>query len=85
MITELRAPKTGMTAENVEIMQWHKQEKDHVEKEEIILTIETEKVSYDIESPRTGYLVSILAAEGDTVPVGRVIACIGDSPDERSE
>ena len=85
MITELRAPKTGMTAENVEIMQWHKKEKECVEKEEIILTIETEKVSYEIESPRTGYLVRILAAEGDTVPVGQVIARIGDSPDERSE
>lgn len=83
MITELRAPKTGMTAETVEIMNWHKKEGDRIEKEEIVLTIETEKVSLDVESPRSGFLVKIVAAEGETVPIGQTIALIGDTPDER--
>ncbi len=79
MIHELRAPKTGLTAETVEIMQWHKREQDCVEKDEILLTIETEKVSLDVEAPCSGVLLKILAAEGETVPVGQVIAHIADS------
>ena len=72
-----------MTAETVEIMNWHKKEGDRIEKEEIVLTIETEKVSLDVESPRSGFLVKIVAAEGETVPIGQTIALIGDTPDER--
>ena len=87
VIIEFRAPKTGLTVEKVEIIQWHKKERDYVEKEEILVTIETDKVSLDIPSPLSGQLVKILAREGETAPVGQVIALIADvsekNPDKR--
>ena len=82
MITEFRAPKTGLTAKKVEIIQWHKREKEYVEKEEILLTIETDKVSLDIPSPISGWLVKIVSKEGESVSVRQVIALIADSLEE---
>ena len=85
MITKLLAPKTGLTAESVEIVEWHKKEGDRVEKEEDLLTVETEKASIEVEADRSGYLTKILAQAGETVPVSHPICLIGDSPDEKTE
>lgn len=82
MITQVRAPKTGLTVEKVDIIQWHKREKERVDEEEILLTVETDKVSLDIPSPRSGWLLKILFEEGESVSVGTVIALIADAPDE---
>jgi pyruvate dehydrogenase E2 component (dihydrolipoamide acetyltransferase) len=82
MITQLVAPKTGLTAENVQIIAWLKRQGDAVAKDEVILTIETEKATVDVEAPRSGYLAKILTPAGQSVPVAHVIALITDSPDE---
>ena len=85
MISEIRAPKTGLTAETLTITKWHKKEGDDVEKDELLLTIETEKTTLDINASRTGYLLKIMAQEGDTVPVSRVIGLIADSANEQQK
>lgn len=85
MISEIRAPKTGLTAETLTITKWHKKEGDDVEKDELLLTIETEKTTLDINASRTGYLIKIMAQEGDTVPVSRVIGLIADSANEQQK
>lgn len=85
MITQVRAPKTGFTVENVEIIQWHKREKERVDEEEVLLTVETDKVSLDIPSPRSGWLVKILFQEGESVSVGTVIALIADTSEETAD
>jgi len=82
MITEIRAPKTGLTAETITIIKWHKGEGDTIAKDELLLTIETEKTTLDIEARRSGYLVRITAQEGDTVPISNIIGYIADSADE---
>jgi len=82
MITEIRAPKTGLTAETITIIKWHKGEGDTIAKDELLLTIETEKATLDIEARRSGYLVRITAQEGDIVPISKVIGYIADSADE---
>jgi pyruvate/2-oxoglutarate dehydrogenase complex dihydrolipoamide acyltransferase (E2) component len=85
MITQVRAPKTGLTVEKVDIIQWHKREKERVDEEEVLLTVETDKVSLDIPSPRSGWLTEIRFEEGESVPVGTVIALIADTPDETAD
>jgi pyruvate dehydrogenase E2 component (dihydrolipoamide acetyltransferase) len=40
---------------------------------------ETEKVSFDVEAAHSGYLVSIIVGEGETVPVGAEVAILSDS------
>ncbi len=82
MITEILAPKTGLTAETITIVKWHKGEGDAVAEDELLLTIETEKTTLDIEARRSGYLVRITAQEGDTVPISNIIGYIADSADE---
>ena len=82
MITEIRAPKTGLTAETITIVKWHKGEGDLVAKDELLLTIETEKTTLDIEARISGYLIRITVNEGDVVPISQVIGYIADSVDE---
>ena len=83
MITEFLAPKTGLTAETIAIGEWYKKEGDKIEKDELLVTIESEKASLEINAPRPGFLLKILAKKGqEDIPVSQAIALISDSPDE---
>ena len=86
MITELRAPKTGLTAETISITEWHKKEGEALQKDEILLTIESEKATLEVPAPRSGFLIKILAQAGEEdIPVSEVIGLIADSADESPE
>ena len=84
MAVEVTMPKLGLTMVEGTISKWEKQEGQEVEKDEILLVIETEKVSYEINSPINGNLAKIIAQEGDVVPVGGVMAYIAQ-PGEKFE
>jgi len=55
---------------------WIKREGEHVEKGEPLLTVETDKVTIDIESPATGILAGVRAQPDDIVPVTEIIAYV---------
>lgn len=78
MATPLPMPKLGLTMEEGTILKWRKDEGEAVEKGEIILDIQTDKVEYEVESPDGGLLLKTLAGEGDVVPCGTDIAVIGE-------
>lgn len=78
MATPLPMPKLGLTMEEGTILKWRKGEGEAVEKGEIILDIQTDKVEYEVESPDGGLLLKTLAGEGDVVPCGTDIAVIGE-------
>lgn len=82
MITEFLAPKTGLTADTIEIVEWHKKEGDALVKDELLLTIASEKATLEINAPRNGYLIKILAQPEESVPISQAIALIGDCSDE---
>jgi len=69
-------PQLGETVTEGTIASWHKQVGDRVEADEILLDIETDKVSMEIPSPGTGVLAKILVETGETVPVGTVLAVV---------
>ncbi len=77
MATPLPMPKLGLTMEEGTILKWLKSEGEAVEKGEIILEIQTDKVEYEVESPDSGILLKALAGEGDVIPCGDNIAVIG--------
>ena len=81
MITEIRAPKTGLTAETLRIIKWHKGEGEFVENEEILLTVETEKTTLDIVAPRSGFLKKINFLAGEEVVVSEVIGLLATAPE----
>ncbi len=71
-------PKMGFAMQEGKILRWLKQEGDRIERGEPIAEIETEKVNIEIEAFDSGTLLKIVAPEGATVPVGRVIAVLGE-------
>ena len=76
-------PALGMAQDTGKLVRWLKQEGDQVAKGEPLMEVETDKATVEVESPGTGTLSAITAAEGDDVAVGHPIALIlapGESP-----
>ena len=69
-------PQLGETVTEGTIAAWHKKTGDLVEKGEMLMDVETEKVATEIPAPVSGVLSTINVAEGDTVDVGTVLAVI---------
>ena len=69
-------PQLGETVVEGTITQWFKQVGDEVAEDEPLFEVSTDKVDSEVPSPMSGVLVEIVAAEGDTVEVGAVIAVL---------
>ena len=69
-------PQLGETVNEGTIAAWHKKAGDPVEKGEILVDVETDKVATEITALATGVLNSINVPEGETVDVGTVLAVI---------
>ena len=69
-------PQLGETVTEGTVSAWHKKAGDAVEKGDMLLDVETDKVATEITAPATGVLTSINITEGDTVDVGTVLAVI---------
>ena len=76
MKIEIVMPKMGESITEGTIIKWHKQKGDHVNKEDIIYEISTDKVDTEIPCPETGTLTEIYIKENETVEVGTVVAII---------
>ncbi|MDM7917289.1 MAG: biotin/lipoyl-containing protein, partial [Candidatus Eisenbacteria bacterium] len=76
MKVDMVMPQMGESIAEGTILRWLKKEGDVVAKDENILEISTDKVDSEIPAPAAGKIVALLAAEGETVPVGKVIAHI---------
>lgn len=71
-------PQLGETVSEGTIAAWHKKVGDEVEKDDLLLDVETDKVATEIPAPVSGILTAIKVEEGETVDVGTVLAIIGD-------
>jgi pyruvate dehydrogenase E2 component (dihydrolipoyllysine-residue acetyltransferase) len=69
-------PQLGETVTEGTVASWKKKVGDKVAVDEIILDIETDKVSMEIPSPGDGFITQILVPEGTTVAVGTVLAVV---------
>ncbi|HEY7397224.1 MAG TPA: 2-oxoglutarate dehydrogenase, E2 component, dihydrolipoamide succinyltransferase [Gaiellaceae bacterium] len=70
-------PQMGVSVSEGTITKWVKQVGEHVEADETLLEISTDKVDTEVPSPASGVVTEILVAEGQTVDVGTVLARIG--------
>ncbi|CAM5179747.1 Dihydrolipoyllysine-residue succinyltransferase component of 2-oxoglutarate dehydrogenase complex OS=Ureibacillus acetophenoni OX=614649 GN=SAMN05877842_103202 PE=3 SV=1 [Ureibacillus acetophenoni] len=75
-MAEIKVPELAESITEGTIAQWVKKVGDRVEKGEFIVELETDKVNAEIISEEAGVLTQVLAAEGDTVLVGQVIAVV---------
>ena len=74
---DVQLPRLADTLVEGTVSRWLKRPGEHVARGEPLVEIETDKVNSEIESPFDGVLTEILVGEGETVPVGEVIARIG--------
>ena len=85
MATELKMPQMGYDMEEGTVVRWLKEEGAHVNRNEAVAEIETDKAVVEFESESEGILLSIVAKEGSIVPVGETIAVIGTEGEEVEE
>lgn len=78
MATEVVMPQMGESIAEGTITRWLKKVGEHVERDEPLFEISTDKVDAEIPSPAAGTLTQVLFNEGDTVEVNKVVAYIGD-------
>src|SRR5213079_1141095 len=74
---QVTLPQMGESVTEGTILEWHKQEGDPVEADEVLVEISTDKVDAEVPAPAAGVLVKIHAPEGETVQVGQLLAEIG--------
>ena len=79
MTVELTIPKLGMTMTEATIANWTKAQGDWVKAGEVVLVIETEKITYEVEAPQEGYL-HILEPQGALLPVGAKVGMLLAKP-----
>lgn len=77
-MTIIQMPQLGETIIEGTILKWLKQEGDHIERDEPLFEISTDKVDTEVPSPVSGVVTKILVAEGATVAVKTDIAEITD-------
>ena len=80
MATEVRLERLSEEMEFGTVSRWLKREGDVVAAGEPIVEIEAEKVTVEVVAPITGVLTSILAVQGDELPVDAPLALITEEP-----
>jgi 2-oxoglutarate dehydrogenase E2 component (dihydrolipoamide succinyltransferase) len=73
MSTEIKAPTFPESVADGTIATWHKKPGEQVERDELIVDIETDKVVLEVVAPDTGVIEKILKNEGDVVLSSEVI------------
>lgn len=73
---EIKMPKLGESITEGTIISWSVKVGDTVQEDDVLFEVNTAKVSAEIPSPVAGKVVEILFKEGDTVPVGTVVAIV---------
>ncbi|MCY4429252.1 MAG: hypothetical protein OXC11_02515 [Rhodospirillales bacterium] len=88
MAVDVVVPALGESISEATVLNWRKNPGDPVTRNEILVELETDKVTVEVEAPENGVLLEIAAGDGDDVAVGTVIARIGAadaSPGESPE
>ena len=76
MAIEIKAPTYPESVQEGTLATWHKQPGDAVERDELIVDIETDKVVLEVVAPASGTLTEVLKAEGDIVLSNEILARI---------
>src|SRR5438094_4117086 len=82
MAFELKMPKLGESVTEGTIGKWLKQPGDKVNKYDLLVEVQTDKVNTEIPSPVAGTLKEVKVEEGQTVPIGTLLAVFETSDGE---
>ncbi|HET7405790.1 MAG TPA: 2-oxoglutarate dehydrogenase, E2 component, dihydrolipoamide succinyltransferase [Mycobacteriales bacterium] len=79
MAVSVTMPRLGESVSEGTITRWLKKEGEHVEADEPLLEVSTDKVDTEIPSPASGVLTAIKVAEDETVEIGAELAVIDET------
>ncbi len=93
MAIDILVPTLGESVSEATVAKWYKQAGDAVKKDELIVELETDKVTLEVNAPDDGALTEVKAEEGDTVEVDQLLAVMeagasgkesGEAPKEKA-
>ena len=84
MATDVTMPRLSDSMEEGTIIKWLVEKGGEVKKGEPLVEIETDKANMTYDADTDGVLIEVVAGEGDTLPIGEVIARIGEEGEEPS-
>ncbi|MET0958466.1 MAG: biotin/lipoyl-containing protein, partial [Solirubrobacterales bacterium] len=79
MAEDIVMPRLSDSMEEGTVLKWMKSVGDEVALGDELVEIETDKANMVFEADAAGTLIEIIAGEGDTLPIGEVIARVGDA------
>jgi pyruvate dehydrogenase E2 component (dihydrolipoamide acetyltransferase) len=84
-MSEVNMPRLSDTMQEGTIAHWLKKPGDAIKKGDTLAEIETDKATMDLEAFDAGVLEQVLVQEGETVPIGQVVAIIGSGASVQSQ
>ncbi len=85
MAIKIEMPKLSDTMEEGVISKWNVSEGDKVEAGDIIAEVDTDKATMDVEVFDSGTVLKIMAEAGDSIPLGGIMAVIGEESEDISD
>jgi 2-oxoglutarate dehydrogenase E2 component (dihydrolipoamide succinyltransferase) len=79
MLIQIIVPPLGESVTEATISKWHKKKGDFVSMDELLVELETDKVTLEVNAPSAGIISEILFAEGSNVSVGDVLGSVDSS------
>lgn len=76
MSVEIKVPALGESVTEATIAKWHRKEGEEIAQDELLLELETEKVTLEVNAPASGVITSLKKAEGDSVAVDEIVGAI---------
>ena len=74
--TRVKLPNLGDAVQTAVVVEWHVAAGDQVEVEQVLVTVETDKVDTDVPSPVAGRIGELLAEPGSELRTGDPICVI---------
>ena len=84
-MTDITVPVLGESVTEATVGKWLKSAGDQVVRDEVLVELETDKVSVEVSAPEDGVLTEIIASEGATVEIGAMLASINGEPGAKAE
>lgn len=78
MSIEIKVPPLGESVTEATVARWYKKPGEAVHIDEVIVELETDKVSMEVNAPSAGILEKINVEEGGTIEVGGVLGAINE-------
>ena len=82
-LIEIIMPKMGESIMEATILKWLKKVGDHVEADEYLLEVATDKIDTEVPSSHSGILTEIFVSEGEVAEIGKPICTIQTNDDEQ--